>query len=114
MKMFFRCAAAEFPEDEGPDSEVEEGAGEKAEKDDDGDGVEDFATGLAGSEEERDKCEAGGESSHENRDDPFLCATKDHFLIQGFALFSNEVKVVGDHHDSISRGDAGKSDKSDH
>jgi hypothetical protein len=47
-EVFLHRAAAEFPEDEAADGEVEEGAGEEAEEDHDGDGVEDFAAGLAG------------------------------------------------------------------
>ena len=86
--MFLRRAAAECPEDEGADGEVEEGAGEEAEEDDDGDGVEDFAAGLAGAEEEGDKREAGGEGGHEHRDDAFLRAANDHFLVKRFALFA--------------------------
>ena len=44
-KLFLCGAAAEFPEDEGADGEVEERAGEEAEENHDGDGMEDFATG---------------------------------------------------------------------
>ena len=112
--MFLRRAAAEFPEDQGADGKVEEGAGEEAEEDDDGDGVEDFAAGLAGSEEERDKGEAGGEGGHQDRDNALLCASNDHFLVKRFALFVEEVEVVREHHNAVSRGDAGEGDEADH
>ncbi len=39
FEVLFRRAAAEFPEDEGAEGEVEEGAAEEAEEDDDGDFV---------------------------------------------------------------------------
>ena len=112
--MLLRSAAAEFPEDEGADGEVQEGAREEAEEDHDGDGVEDFTAGLAGAKEERDEGESGGEGGHEHGDDAFLRASEDHFLIEGIAFLPEEVEVVGDHHDAIARGDAGEGDEADH
>ena len=112
--MLFCRAAAEFPEDKGADGEVEEGAREEAEEDHDGDGVEDFATGLAGAEEERDEGESGGEGGHEHGDDSFLGAADDHLLVEAFALLAHQVEVVGNHHDSVAGGDAGEGDEADH
>lgn len=112
--MLFRGAEAEFPEDKGADGEIEEGAREEAEENYDGDGVEDFAAGLAGAEEEWDEGESGGEGGHEHGDDALLRAADDHLLVEAFALLAHQVEVVGNHHDSVAGGDAGEGDEADH
>ena len=94
-------------------SKSEQGRADEAANDDHGDRVKYFFARFSGSEDQWDQRYASGQCSHEHGHESFLGPSLDHLLGEAFAFVSHEVKVMGQHHDGITRGDAGDGDEPD-
>ena len=100
-------------EDRGGDHEAEKGGAYQASDHDGGHGSEDFFAGLICGEDEGDDCYSGGDGGHEDGRKALKGTALDHLSVEFLALVLHEVKVVGEEHDGISRGDACNGDEAD-
>ena len=110
----FGCGLATYqPEHRWSDGHVQEGGGDQSTDDNDGDGMEDFFSGLIPREHEGDQRDARRKRRHHDGDEALQRTADDHLLGEILALVLHEVQVVREQHDVVARRHAADRDEAD-